>query len=70
MGISCLCMALSLSKYFQVDQSFTVLCEGLLLYLTLAEKERVFANVRSLLQAYGGVWLTPDLTTKAIGQMR
>jgi len=61
---------LSLSKYFQSDQPVTVLCEGLLMYLTLAEKQRVFANVRSLLQTYGGVWITPDLTTKAIGQMR
>ena len=61
---------LSLNEYFQLDQPVTILCEGLLMYLTLAEKQRVFANVRSLLQTYGGVWLTPDLTTKAIGQMR
>ena len=61
---------LSLNEYFQPDQPVTVLCEGLLMYLTLAEKQRVFANVRSILQTYGGVWITPDLTTKAVGQMR
>ena len=62
--------ALSLNEYFQPDQPVTILCEGLLMYLTLAEKQRVFANVRSILQTYGGVWITPDFTTKAIGQMR
>jgi O-methyltransferase involved in polyketide biosynthesis len=62
--------SLSLNEYFQPDQPVTVLCEGLLMYLTLAEKQRVFANVRSILQTYGGVWITPDFTTKAIGQMR
>ena len=61
---------LSLSKHFQPDQPVTVLCEGLLMYLTLVEKQQVFNNVRSLLQTYGGVWITPDFTTKAIGQMR
>lgn len=59
-----------LNEYFQPDQPVTVLCEGLLMYLTLAEKQRVFANVRAILQTYSGVWITPDLTTKAIGQMR
>ena len=34
------------------------------MYLTLEEKQRVFNNVRELLQVYGGVWITHDLTTK------
>ncbi len=38
--------------------------------LILNEKQRGFANVSSLLQIYGEAWITPDLTTKAIGQMR
>ncbi|NEO32152.1 MAG: hypothetical protein F6K36_17305 [Symploca sp. SIO3C6] len=42
----------------------TVISEGLLLYLTLNQKQHVFTNVRELLQVYGGVWITPDLMTK------
>jgi O-methyltransferase involved in polyketide biosynthesis len=59
-----------LNQYFQPDRPVTILCEGLLMYLTLSEKQRVFANVRVILQAYGGVWITSDFTTKAMGQMR
>ncbi len=62
--------ALSLSEYFLSDQPVTVLCEGLLMYLTLAEKQRVFAKVKGILQTYGGVWITSDFTTKEIGDMR
>ncbi len=61
---------LSLNEYFLADQPVTIVCEGLLQYLTLDEKQRVFINVRSILQTYGGVWITPDFTTKAIGQIR
>jgi O-methyltransferase involved in polyketide biosynthesis len=53
-----------LSAYFQLDQPVTILCEGLLMYLTFDEKRQVFANVREILQTFGGVWITPDLTTK------
>ncbi|MEM1392676.1 MAG: class I SAM-dependent methyltransferase [Cyanobacteria bacterium P01_H01_bin.150] len=45
-------------------EPITVVCEGLLMYLTLEEKRMVFSNVRELLQVYGGVWITHDLTTK------
>jgi O-methyltransferase involved in polyketide biosynthesis len=50
-----------LYDYFQRDRSVTVLCEGLLMYLSFAEKQQVFANVREILQTFGGVWITPDL---------
>ncbi|NEQ10902.1 MAG: hypothetical protein F6K37_34805 [Moorea sp. SIO4E2] len=50
--------------YLDSQQPITVICEGLLLYLTLHQKKQVFANVRELLQVYGGVWITPDLITK------
>ncbi|XGV97667.1 MAG: class I SAM-dependent methyltransferase [Leptolyngbya sp. BL-A-14] len=53
-----------LSDYFQPDQPVTILCEGLLMYLSFAEKQQVFANVREILQTFGGVWITPDLNTK------
>ncbi len=53
-----------LSDYFKPSKPVTILCEGLLMYLTFAEKQKVFANVRDILQTYGGVWITPDFTTK------
>lgn len=56
--------SLRLNHYFQPDQPVTILCEGLLMYLTFAEKQQVFANVREILQTFGGVWITPDLSTK------
>jgi O-methyltransferase involved in polyketide biosynthesis len=47
------------------DQPLVVVCEGLLQYFTLAERKVLFRNVRNLFsQFHGGVWLTPDLTTK------
>lgn len=52
------------ADYFNSQKPITVVCEGLLMYLTLEEKQRVFNNVRELLQVYGGVWITPDLITK------
>lgn len=33
------------------------------MYLTLAEKQQVCANVREMLRSYGGVWITPDIIT-------
>lgn len=51
------------ADYFQQDKPVVILCEGLLMYLTLTEKKQVFANVREMLQVYGGVWITSDLAT-------
>lgn len=56
---------LVLKHYFQPEQPVTILCEGLLPYLTLTEKQQVFSNVREILQTYGGVWITSDMPTKA-----
>jgi O-methyltransferase involved in polyketide biosynthesis len=53
-----------LTPYFQTDRPVNILCEGLLMYLTFPEKEAVFNNVREILQTFGGVWITPDLTTR------
>ncbi|MDZ8066069.1 MAG: class I SAM-dependent methyltransferase [Nostoc sp. DedQUE08] len=58
-------------NYLHQNQPVVVLCEGLLTYLTLAEKQKVFANVREILQVYDGVWITPDLTTfDGLNQLR
>ncbi len=52
------------ADYLHQEKPVVILCEGLLMYLTFAEKQQVFANVREMLQVYGGVWITSDLTTK------
>jgi O-methyltransferase involved in polyketide biosynthesis len=52
------------ADYLNPQKPITILCEGLLMYLTVAEKQQVFTNVRELLQIYGGVWITPDFFTK------
>jgi O-methyltransferase involved in polyketide biosynthesis len=57
--------------YFHPEKPVTIACEGLLMYLTFPEKQQVFANVREILQIYGGVWITSDFTTKeGAGQLR
>ncbi len=38
-----------------------VTTEGLLRYLTFPEKTRLAANVRNILDTYGGAWITPDI---------
>ncbi|MEX0271972.1 class I SAM-dependent methyltransferase [Leptolyngbyaceae cyanobacterium UHCC 1019] len=52
------------AEYLRQGEPIALACEGLLQYLTLPEKQLVFANVQQMLQHYGGVWITPDLTTK------
>jgi O-methyltransferase involved in polyketide biosynthesis len=49
------------ADFWQPNQPITILCEGLLMYLDQLAKQRVFGNVRELLQVYGGVWITSDL---------
>jgi O-methyltransferase involved in polyketide biosynthesis len=47
-------------------QPLTVLCEGLIGYLTREETERVASNVRALLGAFaGGSWICPDFSFKS-----
>lgn len=50
--------------YLRDSEPITLLCEGLLQYLTMSEKRQLFANIREMLKHYGGVWITPDLATK------
>ena len=49
---------------FQADKPVVILTEGLLTYLTRAEQATLAANVHELLARYGGVWITPDVSTK------
>lgn len=52
------------TDYLRESEPVTLLCEGLLQYLTMSEKKQLFANIREMLSYYGGVWITPDLATK------
>jgi O-methyltransferase involved in polyketide biosynthesis len=49
---------------FQSDKPVVVLTEGLFTYLTRAEQAALAANVHELLARFGGVWITPDVSTK------
>src|SRR5579883_892774 len=55
---------------FDAAKPLAIVCEGLLMYLTFAEKQQVCANVRELLQTYGGVWITSDFSTLEDRQRR
>lgn len=52
------------SSYFQKNQPIAVINEGLLRYLTFAEKKIVGENIHNLLSTYKGIWITSDLTPK------
>lgn len=52
------------TDYLNSQEPITILCEGLLMFLTFTQKQQVFANVREQLQISGGAWITSDLVTK------
>jgi O-methyltransferase involved in polyketide biosynthesis len=52
------------ADYFRETEPVTLVCEGLLHYLTMSEKRQLLMNIRQMLQHYGGVWITPDFATK------
>lgn len=47
-------------NYLTPKQPIMIVCEGLLMYLTPSEKQQLCANVREILKAYSGVWITSD----------
>lgn len=49
---------------FDEAKSIAVIHEGLMRYLNFTEKTQVAENVRGLLQKFGGVYITPDITLK------
>jgi O-methyltransferase involved in polyketide biosynthesis len=49
---------------FQPSSPIAIITEGLLSYLTRAEKETLAANIHDLLKQYDGIWITPDVITK------
>ncbi|BAY49708.1 hypothetical protein SAMD00079811_73370 [Scytonema sp. HK-05] len=52
-------------NYLTPGQPVVIVCEGLLMYLTRSEKQQVCANVREILKAYSGVWITSDFISEA-----
>jgi len=50
--------------YLRKNETVTIVCEGLLMYLTFPEMEQVSANIRDMLRNYGGAWITSDIDTK------
>ena len=51
---------------FQSGKPIAIITEGLLPYLTSAEKETLACNIHALLRQYDGIWITPDVHTKQL----
>lgn len=54
------------AKHFDNSKPLAVIHEGLLRYLNFDEKAIVAKNIHSLLEEFGGVWITPDITLKTV----
>lgn len=49
---------------FDRQKKIAVVNEGLIQYLSADERAHLARNVHSLLEEYGGAWITPDFTVK------
>ena len=49
---------------FQPGKPVAIITEGLLTYLTREEKDILSGNVHKILNQYGGIWVTPDVSTR------
>jgi O-methyltransferase involved in polyketide biosynthesis len=50
-------------EHFDRNQALTILCEGLIMYLSKEQTETLAQNIRRLLGEFsGGFWITPDFT--------
>lgn len=47
-----------------IDEPICITTEGMMMYFTDNEIDTVLANVRNLLEAHGGCWITPDPEVK------
>jgi len=47
---------------FDKSKNVAIMNEGLLRYLTFAQKKQVANNVRGVLEVFGGNWVTPDVS--------
>ncbi|MDR2063360.1 MAG: class I SAM-dependent methyltransferase [Candidatus Nomurabacteria bacterium] len=55
------------TAFFDPDKPVAVVNEGLLRYLTFAEKAKLAENIRAVLSKFGGVWITGDGATRQFG---
>jgi O-methyltransferase involved in polyketide biosynthesis len=46
---------------FNSGEPVGVICEGLLRYLSFADKATLASHIHKLLQKFGGMWVTPDI---------
>lgn len=51
-------------EFLDKEKEVAIINEGLLRYLTFAEKEIVARNIYNILKKYNGVWITCDVTPK------
>jgi O-methyltransferase involved in polyketide biosynthesis len=52
------------SRHFDRAKPLAIVCEGLLRYLSFDEKAVVAKNIRALLEKFGGIWVTPDVSLR------
>lgn len=55
---------------FNHDKPLAIITEGLFPYLTRSEREALAGNIHELLEKYPGLWITSDVHTKQILQVR
>lgn len=58
------------ARFFKEEEPLAVVNEGLLTYLNFDEKTAVARNVYQLLERFGGVWITPDLSLQPEGKVK
>ena len=49
------------SSYLSLGSPIAVICEGLLRYISFADKEILGKSIHDLLKQSGGMWITPDV---------
>jgi len=54
------------TKYFNKSKPLVITNEGLLRYLTKDEKAKVAQNIHKILEEFGGVWITSDISLRKI----
>ncbi len=58
------------TRPFLASSPIAIIHEGLFQYLSIEEKRLAATHIHIVLERFGGVWLTPDLTTKSDIDMR
>lgn len=53
-----------LVNHFPTNEPIVIVNEGLLMYLSLAEKEQLFQTIHRILTIRGGYWITADIYIK------